>query len=229
MHYWNDAGTMAGGDSLTAHGFVEIIRTPGYPFFLALLQLAFGRYSLVAAVVCEQCMVFATAMVAAWMWARISGSRLGGLCGLVLGLFWISQNSVANRLLSDTLFGLLLTLTVAVFVAWCERPAATAAVAIGFLLGNGHAGASDRAVRLGAGPPPWRSGRHRKPARPVSSSRRRTNRPPQRSDPAESGATGRGSRATATSSGASATGAHHTRLKRGNARMRRTPVSSAPR
>ena len=53
----------------------------------------------------------------------------------MLGLFCISQNSVANRLLSDTLFGLLLTLTVAVFVAWCERPAATAAVAIGFLLG----------------------------------------------------------------------------------------------
>ena len=92
MHYWNDAGTMAGGDWLMAHGFVEIIRTPGYPFFLALLQLAFGRYSLVAAVVCQQCMVFATAMVAAWIDARISGSRLGGLSA------WCLDCSVYRRI-----------------------------------------------------------------------------------------------------------------------------------
>ena len=134
-HYWADGERMASGDWLMARGDVETIRTPGYPFLLALFQLGFGHHALIAATVCQQLMVFATAMVLAWVCARISGTWLGGLCGLTLGLFCVSQNAVAEYLLSDTLFGLLLTLAVAMLVAWFERPTAMVAVAIGLLLG----------------------------------------------------------------------------------------------
>ncbi len=134
-HYWSDGGRMAAGDWLLARGDVETIRTPGYPGFLAFFQVVFGRHALIAATACQQFMVFATAMVAAWMCARISGAWIGGICGLALGLFCVSQNAVADYLLSDSLFGLLLTLAVAVLIAWFERPAATMAIAAGLLLG----------------------------------------------------------------------------------------------
>ena len=126
---------MASGDWLLARGEVETIRTPGYPALLALLQMLFGHHALIAVTVCQQLMVFATAMLAAWISARVSGNWLGGLCGLTLGLFCVSQNSVADRLVSDTLFGLLLTLAVAALIAWFRRPTVIAAMFVGLLLG----------------------------------------------------------------------------------------------
>jgi hypothetical protein len=135
LDYWHAATRMASGDWLMVRGDVETIRTPGYPCFLALLQLAFGRHAMIAAIVCQQLMVLLSAIVAAWMCRRISGSWLGGLIGLALGLFCFSQNAVAGYLLSDTLFELLLTLSFAALVAWLDRPAAKTAAAIGLLLG----------------------------------------------------------------------------------------------
>jgi hypothetical protein len=135
LHYWSDAQLMVSGDWLMARNVVETVRTPGYPLLLALFQLAFGHHALIAAVVCQQFMVFADAMLAAWMCARVSGTRLGGVLGLMLGLLCCSQNSVATCLVSDTLFTLLLTLAVATQIAWCERPVAAKAVVVGFLLG----------------------------------------------------------------------------------------------
>jgi 4-amino-4-deoxy-L-arabinose transferase-like glycosyltransferase len=134
-HYWADGERMASGDWLLARGELETIRTPGYPLFLALFQIAFGHYALIAASIGQQLMVFTTVMLAAWISARISGSWLGGLCGLALGLFCVSQDAVADYMLSDTLFTLLLTLAVAALVAWFERPIAAAAIAVGLLLG----------------------------------------------------------------------------------------------
>ena len=151
-HYWNDGDRVVSGDWLMVRGDVETVRTPGYPWFLALFQLVFGRHALIAATVCQQLMVFATAMVAAWIVRRISGTWLGGLCGLTLGLFCVSQNAVADYLLSDTFFGLLLTLAVAVLVAWFERPAAGTAIAVGLLLGLATLVRPILPVRLGADP-----------------------------------------------------------------------------
>jgi hypothetical protein len=135
LHYWNDSGRMTGGDWLMAQGEVETIRTPGYPLFLAACRLALGRNALIAVTVLQQLMVLATAMLAAVISARISGKFSGGLCGLALGLFCVSQNSVADYLLSDTLFGFLLTLSVAGLIAWLERPTVRAAIFTGLLLG----------------------------------------------------------------------------------------------
>ena len=71
---------MAGGDWLLVRDDVEMVRTPGYPFFLALIQLVFGRYALVATVVSQELMVFATALLAAWICSHVSGSRWGASC-----------------------------------------------------------------------------------------------------------------------------------------------------
>jgi hypothetical protein len=134
-HYWQDATRIADGDWLMTKGEVETIRTPGYPLFLALNKLAFGRYALIAATVFQQAMVFAMALASAWICIRISGTWIGGFCGLTLGLFCVSQNAVAAYMLSDTLFALLLTLAVAALVAWFERPTAVPVIMVGLLLG----------------------------------------------------------------------------------------------
>ena len=134
-HYWGIATRMAGGDWLAVAGKPEVIRTPGYPAVLAIFQLFFGSYALVAATVFQQILVFVTALVTAWICYRITGSQLGGLTGLALSLFCVSQNSVATHLLSDPLFGLLVTASVAVLIAWINRPTFLKAAIIGAMLG----------------------------------------------------------------------------------------------
>ena len=113
---------MAGGDWLMVRGQPEILRTPAYPLFLALLQLGFGRFALATAAVCLQAMVFATAMITAWTCRRLTGSSLGAAIGLGLAACCISQNSTAVRLLSESLFTLLLTSFLALLVVWLDRP-----------------------------------------------------------------------------------------------------------
>lgn len=134
-HYWSVATRMAEGDWLAATVKPETIRTPGYPMVLVIFQLLFGRYALVAATVFQQVVVFVTAFITAWMCYQATGSKLGGLTGLTLSLFCISQNSVATYLLSDPLFGLLVTASVAALIAWVNRPTFLRAAIVGIMLG----------------------------------------------------------------------------------------------
>ena len=134
-HYWLDGKCIVKGDWLLSKDSIEVIRTPGYPLFVAIFQTVFGSYALVAITLCQQVMVFATALITAGICRRVSGSRWGGILGLILGLVCVSQNGVALYLLSDTLFCLLLTIAVAMLVAWQQRPTALAAAAIGLFFG----------------------------------------------------------------------------------------------
>lgn len=134
FHYWSGATRMIDGDWLMVRGAPEVIRTPGYPLFLALFQLAFGRYALVMVVVAQQTMVFLTALLAGWMCRRVTGSTLGLVLGLTFGLACVSQNAIAVQALSDTLFCLVLTTLVAVLFAWADHPTLLRAAAVGLLL-----------------------------------------------------------------------------------------------
>ncbi len=109
VHYWGCAQRVASGDWLMVKDRPEILRTPGYPWFLALLQLGFGRFAMAAAVVCQQAMIFATAMITAGMCQRLTRSSLGAVIGLGLAACCISQNSIALHIFSEPLFTLLLT------------------------------------------------------------------------------------------------------------------------
>ena len=126
---------MASGDWLMVKDPPEILRTPGYPCFLALLQLVFGRLAMAMAVVSQQAMVFATALITAWMCRRLTGSSLGAAIGLGLTACCISQNSIALHIFSEPLFTLLLTGFVALLVVWLDQPALLFAAAAGLLLG----------------------------------------------------------------------------------------------
>ena len=122
VHYWGCAQRVASGDWLMVKDRPEILRTPGYPWFLALLQLGFGRFAMAAAVVCQQAMIFATAMITAGMCQRLTRSSLGAVIGLGLAACCISQNSIALHIFSEPLFTLLLTASVALLVVWLDRP-----------------------------------------------------------------------------------------------------------
>ena len=134
-HYWIDGQRMASGDWLLVKDGIELLRTPGYPLFGAIFQIAFGRYALVAITLGQQAMVLATAMITAWICRRVSGSDWGGFLGLVLSLLCVSRHGVALYLLSDTLFCLLLTSAVALLVAWQQQPSALGSAGIGLLFG----------------------------------------------------------------------------------------------
>ena len=153
LHYWSIADRMLHGDWLAVAGRPETIRTPGYPVVLVTFQFLFGRYALVAATVFQQIVVLVTALLTAWICFRATGSRLGGLTGLLLPLFCISQNSVATLLLSDTAFGLTVTASVAALMAWVDRPTLLRASIVGVMLG---AATLLRLLRNWHGPP-WRS------------------------------------------------------------------------
>jgi hypothetical protein len=135
LSYWASGLRVAEGDWMIARGVPEVIRTPGYPVFLGLNRMVFGRYGLVAATCIQQLLVVVVALIAAGMCRRVNGSRLGGLLGLAIGLFCVSQNCIADRLFSETLFNVLLTAAMALLLAWIDRPTLLRAALTGLLLG----------------------------------------------------------------------------------------------
>jgi hypothetical protein len=133
--YWVMADDMRHGDWALAKPVPEVRRTPGYSLFLLPFQALAGSHALAAATVAQELMVVATALVAAWICWLSGGGRLGALIALALALVCVSQNSVAQYLVSDTLLCLLIALMVAAAVAWLNRPTAARAAAVGLLLG----------------------------------------------------------------------------------------------
>ena len=135
FQYWCDGQRIAQGDWCLVGGQPQITRTPGYALFLAALDRVFGSGALIAATAGQQIMVFGSAILAAWMCGRLTGSKAGVVAGLALSLACCSRNSVAVYLYSDTLLGLLLTLWAVFFLLWFERPTWLRAAAVGLILG----------------------------------------------------------------------------------------------
>jgi 4-amino-4-deoxy-L-arabinose transferase-like glycosyltransferase len=134
-HYWFDAGRMIGGDWLMIATEPEVVRTPAYPFFLALCRMVFGVHALTAAIALQQSFILITVLLTAWVCRRLTGSKLAAIVALVLGLFCTSHNSIAMGASSDVLLGLSLLATVTLWILWWERPAAGRAALIGLLIG----------------------------------------------------------------------------------------------
>jgi hypothetical protein len=136
LGYWQLGAQMAAGDPCLRID-PGAYRTPGYPAFLALCQVAFGADAMIAAAAVQQLAIVAIALITGLICGRLSGSRVGVLAGLAVSLFCISRNCIAAYLLSDTLFCLTLAILFLGLVAWFDRPTRRWAAVIGLLLGVG--------------------------------------------------------------------------------------------
>ncbi len=130
--YWSMARKLAAGAGFNSS---SVHRPPGYPAFLALHQLAFGKTAQVATVATQLVGVVTTALLTAWMCGRIARSRAALVLGLALPLAWMEYPYLALYSLSDSLLCVLFTAFVAGLVAWMERPTVPRVFLAGLLLG----------------------------------------------------------------------------------------------
>ncbi len=133
LEYWGMARDLAAGNWL--EGSRAVHRPPGYPAFLALHQLVFGRYAVAAVVLVQLALVVVTAWLTGWMCGAVARSRAAFAVGLAAPLAWMEFPYLSLYLLSDGLLCGLFAGYAALVVAWMERPSVARATATGLLLG----------------------------------------------------------------------------------------------
>ncbi len=133
--YWSLGERVAAGDWRLLDDPPEVTRTPGYPYYVAFFQLTCGRWALAAAIASQHLLILGTVTLAAWTCWRLTGRRSAVFLCLLLALGCFSSWGVAVNLLSDTLLSFLLTLSVALAVAWRKSPSHWKAAALGLAPG----------------------------------------------------------------------------------------------
>lgn len=131
--YWRLGQLLAAGEILSPEWLVE--RPPAYPLLLAAFQRLFGDRALVAVVAFHQLSVAMTALLAAWICGRLTGSRVAFLLGLALPLACVERHYLASQVLSDHQFSLELVGALALLILWLERPRIWLAGALGLVFG----------------------------------------------------------------------------------------------
>ncbi|MGD8822230.1 MAG: glycosyltransferase family 39 protein [Anaerolineales bacterium] len=138
----NDSyGYLSLADNLVYHGQyfiddgtnIDYFRTPGYPFFLALIFWIFGRHLWLVALI-QLGLSSLTAWLLYLIGRRWLSPTIGLLAGLVLALL---PNTAAWSLLvlSETLFTLLMVSGLYFLLKYIDDPRASAAALVGLLLG----------------------------------------------------------------------------------------------
>jgi 4-amino-4-deoxy-L-arabinose transferase-like glycosyltransferase len=133
--YWEMGQRIVDGDLLLLMAPPVVSRTPGYPYFLAFFQWIFSKHAYVAAMIAQQFLVFGTTLIISWTCYRLTKSRLGGLGGLVIGLFCFSQNNLGLYMLSDSLLCFTIASFTALLCFWMEKPLLIGAIGLGLALG----------------------------------------------------------------------------------------------
>jgi hypothetical protein len=105
----------------------ELVRTPGYPVFLALVLAVFGERLWVVSVL-GACLSAATALALLAFFAEPFGARTAAWSAVLLS-FEPGSFCRSLEILSETLFALLLVLGLAALVAFVGRPSARPAAA----------------------------------------------------------------------------------------------------
>jgi 4-amino-4-deoxy-L-arabinose transferase-like glycosyltransferase len=134
--YWSLGERIVAGDWLLLADPPEITRTPAYPYYVAFFQATCGRHALAAAIIVQQLLLLANVALTAWACWRLTGKRGSILLCLVLSLGCFSCYGVGVQLLSDTLLCFLLTLSLALAVAWRRSPSSWLALGLGIALGG---------------------------------------------------------------------------------------------
>lgn len=136
VNYWKMGTEIFHGDWLLRERACAL-RPPALPIFVAVMQAAFGEYALVAISVVQHLFVFATALMTAWICAKVSRSRAGALIGLALSFCCISRSCFAVYVIADNPLCMVLILYLAVLLAWLRKPSCWTATALGALIALG--------------------------------------------------------------------------------------------
>jgi 4-amino-4-deoxy-L-arabinose transferase-like glycosyltransferase len=134
--YWSLGQRIVGGDSLLLGDPPEVARTPGYPYFVAFFQSTCGRWALAATIAAQHLLLLANVVLACWICWRLTEKRAAVLLCLALSLSCFSCHGVAVYLLSDSLLSFLLTLCIALAIAWRHAPSPLWSLALGLALGG---------------------------------------------------------------------------------------------
>jgi hypothetical protein len=132
--YWQQAGNVATGDWLLMPGSADC-RTPLYPLFVGTLRWLFASDALIAVAVVQHGLQIVTGLLTALICWRVSGSRAIALVGYALSVLCLTRPWFANVLLTESMFTLLLTATVAAVAAYHHQPSMSRSALIGVLLG----------------------------------------------------------------------------------------------
>jgi hypothetical protein len=133
INYWIMGSSFSHGDWLLRERDWAF-RTPAYPAFLGGMQAAFGDHALLAVSVVQQLLVFAIALITAWICAKVTRSRAGALVGLTLSFFCISRSCFAVFAMADNLLCAVLVLYFALLLAWLNQPSYWKAGGMGALI-----------------------------------------------------------------------------------------------
>jgi hypothetical protein len=113
----------------------DAFRPPAYPAFLAGIQSLSGEHSRWAVMIIQQLLVFATAVLVAWLVWRITLSRIAVLASLALSMICVSRAFFATQVWSEDLLAPLLAVHVALAVGWHRKPSLWLAAGLGLTVG----------------------------------------------------------------------------------------------
>lgn len=145
--YWLLAEQVARGDVWMAVNPIAC-RTPGYPWFVGAMQAIFGTRALAACIAIQYLAVWLTTLITGWWTWRLTRGPWLTATALAICVVSSARAGYASMLMTETLFTLLITLTVMAFssterndslipigiaallwaAAWLIRPAAAALV-----------------------------------------------------------------------------------------------------
>jgi hypothetical protein len=134
--YWQFAQDAASGD-LWLLASQQAFRTPGYPWFLAVIIRACGPYALLAAVLLQHGLVLLTSWMTATLAKRVTGSKRMALLAWGLCAISTARPLYANWLLTETLATALLTATMLSLVRGLDEPKPWRLIVAGLWLGMG--------------------------------------------------------------------------------------------
>ncbi|MCG6551958.1 MAG: glycosyltransferase family 39 protein [Candidatus Magnetominusculus sp. LBB02] len=120
-------------------GSYNFYRTPGYPVFLGVLYKIFG----ISPKVARASQVFLVILVAAFLpyigfaYWRGGGFAAGVISGSILMSTYVYIHNMQDELLTEPLIMFCAFLTVVMFIEWEKRKSASAAAALGIVMGAG--------------------------------------------------------------------------------------------
>lgn len=107
--YWRLGGALARGEGMLSVD-PEVIRTPGYPLFLAVFQGLFGQHALQAAVFGQNVLAMVASLGVAWAAARLTGKPWAAPITYLVLLGCTGRVQYDQMILTESVSGTLLAL-----------------------------------------------------------------------------------------------------------------------
>jgi 4-amino-4-deoxy-L-arabinose transferase-like glycosyltransferase len=134
LDYWNLGEQMASGDWLLLAN-PQLRRTPGYPALIAIVQLIFGEWALLATVTLQHLMGVTTSLLTGWLCGNVTRRREAFIAGYVFSCMCLARTQLANWVMPETLFVLVLVVHLVFWVRFYQRASHQSTIGAGVSLG----------------------------------------------------------------------------------------------